>query len=160
MKKNLDPRQLHVGKTNEEKAAYQKFLREYQDLDKTVEDKGNFSKTDSSTFQNEDATEPPHIDSKSLLLKIKDGDFLNNPWFVAIVGGFIGCVVLLYVIQISISQGTLSSRVDSMQKDIDNMKSNDNNITDQFNQLQLKLSVALEGAQKDIEFIKEILHLH
>ncbi len=158
MKNKVNPRELHIGKSNEEKAAYQKFLREEFFLDKTVEEQGDSSKTNTSTFQEKKISENP-IHKKSLLLKIKDGDFLNNPWVVTIIGGFIGCVILLYIVQISISQGTLSSRMDNIQKDVDTMKSSNSDLANQFHQLELKLSEAMVGAQKDIDYIKSALHM-
>jgi hypothetical protein len=39
------------------------------------------------------------------------------------------------------------------------MKASNSGILDKFHQLELKLSIAMEGAQKDIQYIKHAIHL-
>lgn len=161
MQKGANPRDLHVGKSEAEKQAYQKFLRDEFPVEKTVEDPLDSSKTDSSSFEQSEAEVPkPAVTrKKSLLLKLRDGDFLNSPWTVTIIGGFIGAVLLFYVVQISISQGILSGKVENMQKDIERSKSNNDFIKEELDKLNLGLNISIEGIKKDIDFIKYILKL-
>ncbi|MEX2007193.1 MAG: hypothetical protein WD992_00270 [Candidatus Levyibacteriota bacterium] len=160
MKRKTDPRLLHTGKTPQEKEAYQKFLRGDLDLDKTAGEKLDISHTNTSSFQEEESIpETDRAKKKGFLLKFKDGDFLNNPWFVTVVGGIIVSIFIFFTIQTSFSQGNLTAKVESLQKGVDSSRTENAANKDSLNKINLNLSLSMEGMKKDIEYIKSIFHI-
>ncbi len=152
-KRNI--RTQHVGKDPYEREAYRKFLSSKFNIDKTEEDPVDVSKTDSSSFENENIEKVDPPTKKSRILKFKD--FLSNNWVVAIVTGLIILVVGALAggyVNIKVSQARLEEKISSIEEDIDDVSIKYSSLDSNLSNLDKDLGILRVEFTKDLDFIK------
>jgi hypothetical protein len=147
-----NPRLLHVGKSKQELAAYQKFLREEFLLEKTEERKTSLGTTSDSTFEEEDKLiEPKNVTPKNWTLKLTD--FFKSNLVITIVATIIGSIIFAlawgYYILLS-DQNTQKNRIADIKLTVDNLDKKYDAVTT----LDKNISVFKAEVERDIEFIK------
>src|SRR3989344_1425325 len=112
----------HAGKNPGEKEAYRQFLASKFYLDKTENDPVDTSKTDESSFEDEEINRVK-VQKKSTWLKIKD--FMHNNWVITIGGGFIVAAVVAAVggyITLNSKQAVQEERIITIQKTLGDLQ--------------------------------------
>ncbi len=143
-----------VGKDWNEKEAYKNFLSSKFYLDKTEEDSVDISKTDESSF-NEEEMKTPNVQKKSSRLKVKDF-FLEN-FAISIFSGILIIIFGGYV-YINREQGIQGSQISSLKEDVKDIKDDINN--NEKNQTEIKENFNIFKAQitTELDFLKKQLN--
>lgn len=144
------------GKNRYEKEAYRQFLGKYKELDKTVEDPENFSKTDSSTFEKEEL--PPKQKIKKKSLKLKARDFFNGNWFVGVGVVVLGAFFLGGFV-IAIRQSVQEEKINNIQNDLSTVTSKVDDLETSYSKLNTSQELFQLGTNKDLEYIKNKLNI-
>jgi hypothetical protein len=108
-------RELHVGKTREERADYNKLLNSDYVFDKTYEEPTDTRKTNSSTVEETKDVVSPKVRGKSLRLTIKDGDFFKNIYVSGILVGLVVVIIFGYI-SMAAEQGTQKEKIKTIQE--------------------------------------------
>lgn len=156
MKINRRNNGSHTGKSGQEKEAYRQFITSKFELDKTENAPVDTNKTDESSFDEEDILNIPKTQRKSRWLKSKD--FINNNWVVSIGGGIIVTIIIglfTFLIKIEVSQKVHDVKFENIEKDIEEMKKNDNNNLGESTSLKQNFEIFKAETIKDLEFIKK-----
>ncbi len=146
----------HAGKSLQEKEAYRRFLSSKFELDKTESDPIDTDKTNESSYDEDETPEIAKSQKKSFKLVVKD--FINNNWFITIVGGIIVAVVIGlggFLIKINVSQEIHSEKINNIEKDIETLKNVDDGNKNSFFEIKQNFEIFKVEITKDLEFIKK-----
>jgi len=158
MKTKKINRSGHAGKSLQEKEAYRRFLSSKFELDKTEADPIDTDKTNESSYEEDETPEITKSQKKSFKLVIKD--FINNNWFITIVGGLIVAIIIgltTFLIRIEISQNVSDEKINNIEKNISDIKSTDSDNQNKISEIKQNLEVFKIEVSKDIEFIKKMI---
>lgn len=159
MKNSRNIREQHVGKNPSEKEEYRKLLDEDYVFDRTNDEPVNTDKTNSSTYQEEKKLDaPPEVKGKSLILKLRDGNFLKNVYVVGLVLALASALIVLFI-STFINVGVHESKISNLQDSNKEVNENYAQIQQKLGDLDKSFSVFKEGTTKDLEFIKAILKI-
>jgi hypothetical protein len=178
MKKNKDPRKLHVGKNKIDKDNYQRFLNSDFKLDQTEKDLSTTS-SDTSTIDSKNSIEKPKKRPKTFKQKMAK-NFEDN-WLLWILGIFSTIIIGLFgwlfnndynfnadlkVAENNISHietqisdyknnGTISKdEYIDIEKEIQNIKSSYAKL-ENMNELEKNYEVFKTSIEKDIEYLQK-----
>lgn len=146
----------HAGKSLQEKEAYRQFLSSKFELDKTESDPVDTDKTNESSYNEDETPEIAKSQKKSFQLVVKD--FINNNWFITIVGGLIVAVVIglaTFLIKVEVSQEVHGEKISNIEKDVEAIKKNNDNNKNGLSAIQQNFEVFKTEISKDLEFIKK-----
>jgi outer membrane murein-binding lipoprotein Lpp len=145
----------HVGKTYQEKVAYQKFLREYRYLDKTEENPTGLEPTYQSSFDDE-RKEIPDVNVTPKSWRLKFWDFCRNNIGIGIITAIIILAVTGYLVLAS-TVNSQNVKIDQIKEDVKTLKEKNDSNNEQHNNLNTDFQVFKAKVEKDIEFIKTYL---
>ena len=156
MKTKKPNRAGHAGKSLQEKEAYRQFLSSKFELDKTESDPIDTDKTNESSYDEDETPEISRSQKKSFRLVVKD--FINNNWFITIVGGVIVTVIVglsTFLIRVNVSQEVHNEKIINIEKEIKTLKISDNDKQSGLSTIKQNFEIFKVEVSKDLEFIKK-----
>lgn len=156
MKTKKPNRAGHAGKSLQEKEAYRRFLSSKFELDKTESDPIDTDKTNESSYDEDETPEISRSQKKSFRLVVKD--FINNNWFITIVGGVIVTVIVglgAFLIRVNVSQEIHNEKISNIEKEIETLKKSDNDKQSGLSTIRQNFEIFKVEISKDLEFIKK-----
>ncbi len=146
----------HVGKSMQEKEAYKRFLYSKFELDKTEEDPIDINKTNESSYEEDETLEIKKIQKKSFKLRIKD--FVNNNWFITIVGGIVVAIIVgisTFLIRVNVNQKIYSVKINNIEESVKEIKEVSNENKSGLSVIKQNFEVFKSEITKDLDFIKK-----
>ena len=145
----------HVGKSMQEKEVYKRFLYSKFELDKTEQDPIDINKTNESSYEEDETLEIKKIQKKSFRLRIKD--FVNNNWFITIVGGIIVTIIVgisTFLIRVNVNQKIYSVKINNIEESVKEIKEISNENKSGLSVIKQNFEVFKVEITKDLDFIK------
>ena len=92
------------------------------------------------------------------ILSARCQDFINNNWFITIVGGVIVTVIVglgAFLIRVNVSQEIHNEKISNIEKEIETLKKSDNDKQSGLSTIKQNFEIFKVEVSKDLEFIKK-----